>query len=90
MNRRSYEIPGLPAGVVFIHDENDHIKGSIACGCLKLAWRKGDCQGSELERWCAKTHIFPDQLIDDKRWFKPTRNPYYTAPNGKKRQIYHL
>lgn len=63
-------VPGLPSGVVFIHDKYDSIKGSPAHGCLKLAWDNGNCQAD----WCAETHIFPGQLSEDREWFKPIKN----------------
>ena len=64
------DIPGLKAGTIFLHDKNDNIKGSIGCGCLKNAWVNGNCQGG----WCAETHVFPGQLIDDPEWFKSIKN----------------
>lgn len=34
----------VPAGAIFVHDTDDHISGSPACGCLKLCWTKdGNC-----------------------------------------------
>jgi len=60
------DIPGLKAGAIFEHDANDDEKGSAGYGCLKLSWIDGDCQ----QGWCAETHIFPGQLIEDKKWFK--------------------
>lgn len=59
----------MRAGAIFLHDKNDHIKGSIGYGCLKNAWVNGDCQDS----WCAATHVFPGQLAEDKKWFKPVK-----------------
>ena len=68
------EIPGLPAGTVFVHDPYDQVKGSIGAGCLKNAWKSGDCQGG----WCAGTHVFPGQLAEDSEWFeKIDNNPMY-------------
>jgi hypothetical protein len=68
-------IPGLPAGVVFLHDPNDSLRGSIALGCLKLAWKKGNCQriASELG-WCGSTFVFPGQLTQDDEWFEKIDN----------------
>lgn len=63
-------IPGLNAGVVFLHDKEDNIKGSIGYGCLKNAWDAGSCQGG----WVAGTHVFPGQLADDREWFMPIEN----------------
>ena len=69
------DIPGLSAGAVFLHDTQDKYKGSIGCGCLKLAWVNHDCQ----QGWCAETHIFPCQLADDKEWFKLISSDGYTV-----------
>jgi hypothetical protein len=66
------DIPGLKAGAIFYYDPNDSIRGSIGLGCLKLAWRKGDCQQS----WCADTFIFPGQLADNSKWFKKIPETY--------------
>jgi hypothetical protein len=63
-------VPGLEAGAVFLHDKKDRNKGSIGCGCLKLAWEDNNCQ----QNWCAETHIFPGQLIDDTKWFRRIKN----------------
>lgn len=63
-------IPGLKAGVVFLHDKKDRVKGSVGCGCLKLAWDNGNCQ----DGWCAETHVFPGQLAEDREWFIPIVN----------------
>jgi hypothetical protein len=67
------DIPGLNAGAVFLHDKKDHIKGSMGCGCLKLAWADGNCQ----QGWCAETHIFPGQLAEDEEWFARVKNKKY-------------
>lgn len=64
-------IPGLKKGAVFYHDTADHIRGSIAYGCLKLAWApKGDCQ----QAWCGGTFVFPGQLVNDVLSFKKLLN----------------
>lgn len=67
--RLNHAVPGLPAGVVFIHDKKDSLLGSLTHGCLKLAWNNGDCQFG----WCGGTHIFPGQLAKERKWF--TRVP---------------
>ena len=68
------DIPGMDAGAVFLHDEHDHKKGSVGCGCLKNAWNAGDTQGNKEHQWVAGTHVFPGQLADDREWFKPIKN----------------
>lgn len=80
------DISGARAGTIFIHDKKDKIKGSIGCGCLKLAWNNHDCQGNDDDTyfytgWCAETIVFPGQLADDKEWFIKIKN---------KKKKYHL
>lgn len=72
------DIPGLPAGTIFLYDEDDNNKGSIGAGCLKNAWFKNNCQAG----WCAETHVFPGQLIKDEEWFEKIINDgsYTTSP----------
>jgi len=65
------EIPGYKAGAVFLHDKKDSAKGSIGCGCLKNAWKAGNCQQG---RWSSETHVFPGQLAEDREWFLPIEN----------------
>lgn len=70
-------IPGLPAGTVFLHDLNDTEKGSPAVGCIKNAWFKGNCQIQYIDgesSWCAETHVLPGQMKDDLEWFVPINN----------------
>jgi len=78
------DVPGLPAGSIFLHDKKDSTKGSIGCGCLKNAWKDGNCQpctdNDDHVGWCAETHVFPGQLAKDKNWFKRIKN--------KKKQYY--
>jgi hypothetical protein len=70
------DMPRLDAGTVFVHDKDDHEKGSIGCGCLKNAWDNGNCQHgkSGQNAWCAGTHILPGQLAEDRDWFEPFDN----------------
>ena len=57
------DIPGLKAGATFYYDPSDAVRGSVALGCLKLAWTKnGDCQ----QDWVADVFVFPGQLISYK------------------------
>ncbi len=84
------DIPGLPAGTVFIHDKHDTMRGNVACGCLKNAWNDGNTQGNEEQHWCASTHVFPGQLADDRRWFAPMRNAKIKRFGREKRRKYTL
>jgi len=79
-------IPGMKAGAIFLHDKNDHIKGSLACGCLKNAWINGDCQNS----WCGSTHVFPGQLAKDRKWFKPVKTKKVKYVNNFNKDEYSL
>lgn len=68
------DIPGVKAGAIFVHDKEDKIYGSIAEGCLKLAWDNGNCQRQTVNEYCAglcaETIIFHANVIKDKTWFK--------------------
>ena len=64
------DMPQLDAGAVFVHDKKDRVNGSIALGCLKLAWDNGNCQSG----WCGVTYILPGQLADDREWFVKIKN----------------
>jgi hypothetical protein len=83
------DIPGLPAGTIFLHDKKDRVKGSISAGCLKNAWDFGNCQGRG-HWWCASTHVFPGQLADDREWFKPIKNIKVKRYGGEKKRWYSL
>ncbi len=84
------DIPGLPAGTVFLHDKKDHVRGNISHGCLKNAWNYGNCQGNAyIGHWCANTHVFPGQLAYDRKWFKPVTN-IKVKRYGKKTRWYTL
>ena len=66
-------IPGLRAGAIFYHDKDDDIRGSLGCGCLKLAWTDdGNCQ----QNWCGDTFVFPGQLVAIRSWFKRLKGKY--------------
>ena len=64
-------IPCLDAGAIFYYDPDDHIKGSIGAGCLKLCWTpKGSCYHNDVSSVCAGTIVFHELARRDKRWFK--------------------
>ena len=88
--RLQKDIPGMDAGAIFLHDKNDRIKGSIACGCLKNAWVNGDCQGTKKDQWCGSTHVFPGQLADDRKWFKPVKTKKVKCRNFLNSDEYSL
>ncbi len=50
----------LPVGTVFVWDREDHVKGSVAEGCLKLCWTSdGNCFGNPRKTLlCGDTVIF--------------------------------
>lgn len=83
-------IPGMNAGAIFLHDKKDNIKGSIGVGCLKNAWVNGDCQGTKHDQWCAATHVFPGQLADDRKWFKPVKTEKVKYVNNFNKDEYSL
>jgi|SRR5690625_715472 len=58
---------GLPKGTIFVHDKEDNIVGSIAAGCLKLAWDNGNCQEKAP---CGGTYILHASAKDNPNWFK--------------------
>lgn len=66
-------IPGCAAGTIFIHDPDDAVRGSLAHGCLKLAWDRGNCQLAA-SSWCGHTFSFPAPLKDDAEWFEQVEN----------------
>lgn len=66
------EFGPLNRGAIFYWDEDDDIRGSIAEGCLKLAWsHKGDCQCG----YAGDTFIFHAELRKDPRLFKLAQWP---------------
>nr|WP_156736329.1 hypothetical protein [Mycobacterium sp. E3298] len=66
------DMPGCKKGTVFVHDTEDDIVGSLAAGCLKLAWTdKGNCQ--ETAQYCGGSFILHASLKDDPEWFKEER-----------------
>jgi len=70
--RLKKDIPLARAGTIFYYDENDSRLGSIARGCLKMAWTKdGDCQNA----LCADTIVFHAEAINDTEWFEPLSVP---------------
>lgn len=61
------DLPLVKAGTIFVHDKEDHFKGSHAAGCLKLAWTdNGDTQHG----LCAETIIFHADAIKETDWFR--------------------
>jgi hypothetical protein len=68
------DIPGCKAGALFVHDKNDKVRGSIAQGCLKLAWTdNGNCQQETRSNTstglCAETIVFHASVIKNEEWF---------------------
>lgn len=60
-------IPGAKAGTIFYYDKDDAVKGSIAAGCLKMAWSEdGNCQNG----LTADTIVFHADVRKDKVWFE--------------------
>ena len=49
----------VPKGAIFVHDTDDHERGSIGDGCLKLCWTPdGNCYG-----WlCADSIVFHSEF----------------------------
>ena len=57
------------AGTVFYYDPDDSVRGSIAEGCLKLAWSAdGDCQCEPM--LAGEAIVFPASFRKDKRVFE--------------------
>jgi hypothetical protein len=53
---------GLDAGAIFYHDKEDRELGSLAAGCLKLAW---DADGNCDFGTCSDTYILHACAIND-------------------------
>ena len=66
-----HNIPCAKAGTIFYWDKFDKVKGSIAEGCLKMAWTK---EGNAQNNLCADTIVFHANAKDDKCWFKKLNN----------------
>ena len=61
------DIGRVKAGTVFYYDPYDDVRGSIAAGCLKLAWTsRGDCQAG----LCADSIVFHASMKEDTSLFK--------------------
>lgn len=57
------DVGSMPKGTIFYHDTDDTVRGSIAAGCLKLAWTsKGNCQKGCA---CADTVVFHALFKDE-------------------------
>jgi hypothetical protein len=64
-------IPCIDKGAIFYYDKDDHVKGSIGEGCLKLCWTPaGGCYGNDVVALCAGTIVFHAFARKDKRWFR--------------------
>ena len=53
---------GLKAGAIFYHDTTDKVNGSIAAGCLKLAW---DADGNCSFGPCGDTYVLHASARED-------------------------
>lgn len=51
----------LPVGTIFVHDTDDHERGSISNGCLKLCWTP---DGNTYSSLCGGTVIFHADFIN--------------------------
>lgn len=61
------DIGRVKAGTIFYYDPYDDVRGSIAAGCLKLAWTsRGDCQAG----LCGDTIVFHASMKEDTSLFK--------------------
>jgi hypothetical protein len=60
------DMPGIKKGAVFVHDEEDRIYGSIAGGCLKLAWDNRMCQ----QGYVGGTFVLHANVRKDPNWFR--------------------
>lgn len=76
-------IPGLEKGALFYHDTDDSIRGSIAHGCLKLAWINGNCQ----QDWCGDTFVFPGHLVKDDDCFEKINKKYNKEVSDREPKI---
>lgn len=55
----------LPKGTIFVHDKEDHVRGSLANGCLKLCFTEdGNCPGNSSQKICGETVIFHTEFIN--------------------------
>ena len=55
----------LPKGTIFVHDKEDHVRGSLAEGCLKLCWTEdGNCPGNSSQQISGETVIFHAEFIN--------------------------
>lgn len=57
----------IPSGAIFYYDPLDNVRGSLAQGCLKLAWTEdGDCCGG----FAGDTIVFHASFRNDKTMFQ--------------------
>ena len=68
------DIPLCHRGAIFYYDPKDATRGSIASGCLKLAWLNGSCQ----DGLCAETIVFHASAIAESEWFQKVDWNYVT------------
>lgn len=88
--RTTKDIGFLPAGTIFVHDEEDTFHGSTMKGCLKLCWSpSGDCVGNSEQRICGGTVIFHYDFINKGGLFKEVK-PEQTEIEVMKDQISRL
>lgn len=74
----------LKKGAIFYYDPNDSKKGSVASGCIKLAWTEdGDCQNS----LCADTIVFHASYRFDETMFRRIVCPLNTETINKRHKI---
>lgn len=59
------DIPLCKRGTIFYHDPKDTVRGSIANGCLKLAWLQGSCQNG----LAGDAIVFHADARHDRDWF---------------------
>lgn len=65
--RLKKRLPHLCKGVIFVLNTEQLPWGAY------LAWRKGDCQGSN-RRWCGGAFRLPAQALDAAEWFEEITN----------------
>ena len=63
--KTTQDIGFLPAGTIFVHDEEDTVYGSMMQGCIKLCWSpSGDCVGISNHKICGGAVIFHYSFIE--------------------------
>ena len=88
--RTTQDIGFLPAGTIFVHDEEDTLYGSMAQGCLKLCWTpSGNCFGNGEQMICGGTVIFHYSFAEKSGLFEKVE-PAQTEMEILKDQIARL